>query len=290
MLDLEAYRVGRHLPSIYYIPEAIGREEEARLLREIRASKQAWKTVSGARGNTGTVGRSSASEVAAHWHCQQQKQLCPPRSPAQCSNRCTRSCCLAPGRRLQNLGGVVHQKGLIAAPLPSWLQPLLARLAGELGIFGEGGALPNHVLINAYEVWWVDGREGRGCICVQITAVGTHVHGWDVRAARCPIACSQTQVAMSVRAGGLGMGQRQWEPPRALPTCRAPHVARSLARASCLTKTAPSTIQRWPSSPWATLPSCALLANAAAAATRRRREAREQRQRRRRSSQVRLCS
>ncbi|KAG2431207.1 hypothetical protein HXX76_009735 [Chlamydomonas incerta] len=35
------------------------------------------------------------------------------------------------GRRLQNHGGVVHAKGLIPAPLPSWLQPLLSRLAVE---------------------------------------------------------------------------------------------------------------------------------------------------------------
>ncbi len=47
-LDLERFRVGT-LPSLYYIPEAIGAEEEQRLLREIRASKQAWKTVSGKR-------------------------------------------------------------------------------------------------------------------------------------------------------------------------------------------------------------------------------------------------
>ncbi|KAL4437805.1 hypothetical protein ABPG77_005717 [Micractinium sp. CCAP 211/92] len=101
-LDLERFRVGT-LPSLYYVPEAIGAEEEQRLLREIRASKQAWKTVS--------------------------------------------------GRRLQNLGGIVHKKGLIASPLPGWLQPLLARLAGETGIWGGergGPLLPNHVLINAY--------------------------------------------------------------------------------------------------------------------------------------------
>lgn len=59
------------------------------------------------------------------------------------------------GRRLQNLGGIVHKKGLIASPLPGWLQSLLARLAGETGIWGgEPGQplLPNHVLINAYQV------------------------------------------------------------------------------------------------------------------------------------------
>ena len=57
----------------------------------------------------------------------------------------------AAGRRLQNLGGLVHKKGLIPAPLPSWLTPLMGRLAGDTGAFGEGGQLPNHVLINAYQ-------------------------------------------------------------------------------------------------------------------------------------------
>lgn len=48
----------------------------------------------------------------------------------------------------------MHKKGLIASPMPGWLQTLLARLAGETGIWGgEPGAalLPNHVLINAYQ-------------------------------------------------------------------------------------------------------------------------------------------
>lgn len=100
MWDLDSYRVGT-LPSLYYIPDAISAEEEQRLLTELRASKQAWKTVS--------------------------------------------------GRRLQNLGGIVHKKGLIAAPLPGWLQPLLARLAADTGgLWGEG-LLPNHVLVNAYQ-------------------------------------------------------------------------------------------------------------------------------------------
>ena len=54
------------------------------------------------------------------------------------------------GRRLQNHGGVVHQKGLIPAPLPSWLQPLVGRLGALLGQELYGGGAPNHVLVNAY--------------------------------------------------------------------------------------------------------------------------------------------
>lgn len=64
-LDLERFRVGT-LPSLYYIPEAIGAEEEQRLLREIRASKQAWKTVSGKR--QGCAGGSGACDARrASW-------------------------------------------------------------------------------------------------------------------------------------------------------------------------------------------------------------------------------
>ncbi len=44
----------------------------------------------------------------------------------------------------------MHKKGLIPAPLPSWLQPLLGRLAQDTGAYGEGQQ-PNHVLINAYQ-------------------------------------------------------------------------------------------------------------------------------------------
>lgn len=61
------------------------------------------------------------------------------------------------GRRLQNLGGMVLKQGLVPAPMPSWLQPLLARLAADTGAYGEG-QLPNHVLINAYLPGEVRGR------------------------------------------------------------------------------------------------------------------------------------
>jgi alkylated DNA repair protein alkB family protein 6 len=100
-MDLDKYRVGE-LPTLYYIPDAVSPAEEERLLREIRASKQQWKSVS--------------------------------------------------GRRLQSLGGMVHKQGLIPAPLPGFLEPLLAKLAADTGMYGSGGELPNHVLVNAYEV------------------------------------------------------------------------------------------------------------------------------------------
>lgn len=55
------------------------------------------------------------------------------------------------GRRLQSLGGLVHEKaGLLPAPLPKWLQNLFARLS-TANFFASSGGPPNHVLVNAYE-------------------------------------------------------------------------------------------------------------------------------------------
>ncbi|XP_021773031.1 alpha-ketoglutarate-dependent dioxygenase alkB homolog 6-like [Chenopodium quinoa] len=51
-------------------------------------------------------------------------------------------------RRLQNWGGVVHEKGLISQDLPPWLTKITQRIHEELGIFP---AAPNHVLINEYQ-------------------------------------------------------------------------------------------------------------------------------------------
>ena len=56
------------------------------------------------------------------------------------------------GRRLQALGGVVHASaGLLPAPLPKWVTPLLARIQqrGAPGLFD--GVTLNHVLVNAYD-------------------------------------------------------------------------------------------------------------------------------------------
>lgn len=52
------------------------------------------------------------------------------------------------GRRLQALGGTVHESaGLLPAALPKWVRPLLARLQAT-GHFGA--ATLNHVLVNSY--------------------------------------------------------------------------------------------------------------------------------------------
>ncbi|GAB4856149.1 hypothetical protein Ancab_024790 [Ancistrocladus abbreviatus] len=50
-------------------------------------------------------------------------------------------------RRLQNWGGVVHEKGLLGEDLPPWLAKVTQRLFEESKIFP---AEPNHVLINEY--------------------------------------------------------------------------------------------------------------------------------------------
>ncbi|KAL3137413.1 hypothetical protein ABBQ32_006934 [Trebouxia sp. C0010 RCD-2024] len=54
------------------------------------------------------------------------------------------------GRRLQSYGGTVHEKwgGLLQAPLPTWLKPLLTRLDHDFQLY-QGP--PNHILLNAYE-------------------------------------------------------------------------------------------------------------------------------------------
>ena len=53
------------------------------------------------------------------------------------------------GRRLQNLGGVVHKKGLIPTPVPEWLAAQMAKVRTS-----AGDLLPapiNHVLVNEYQ-------------------------------------------------------------------------------------------------------------------------------------------
>ncbi|KAH9542173.1 hypothetical protein CY35_14G102600 [Sphagnum magellanicum] len=50
-------------------------------------------------------------------------------------------------RRLQNWGGVVHEKGLLAQVLPPWLITVTQRIAKETTLFP---APINHVLVNEY--------------------------------------------------------------------------------------------------------------------------------------------
>eukprot|EP00879_Flechtneria_rotunda_P025696 GHRR01027333.1.p1 GENE.GHRR01027333.1~~GHRR01027333.1.p1 ORF type:complete len:195 (+),score=33.59 GHRR01027333.1:761-1345(+) len=97
--QLADYHVGKHLPTMYYIPEYVAVLEEQRLMGEVRASQAKWVQLS--------------------------------------------------GRRLQNHGGMVHPRGLIPAPIPRWLEQLLAELHQQLPLFD--GRPPNHVLINAYQ-------------------------------------------------------------------------------------------------------------------------------------------
>lgn len=52
-------------------------------------------------------------------------------------------------RRLQNHGGLPHEKGMIAQPLPKWLLSVSDDLVQQWKVFDERS--PNHVLINEYE-------------------------------------------------------------------------------------------------------------------------------------------
>ncbi|XP_057323433.1 alpha-ketoglutarate-dependent dioxygenase alkB homolog 6 isoform X3 [Microplitis mediator] len=51
-------------------------------------------------------------------------------------------------RRLQNWGGIPHQKGMIAEEIPNWLKKYMDRIS-SFNIFNND-KLPNHVLINEY--------------------------------------------------------------------------------------------------------------------------------------------
>jgi len=110
-------------PSFYYIPDFISEAEETNLLRQIENSP-----------TPRFVQRAAMSKTT--------------------SNRWTQ---LA-NRRLQNWGGVPHPKGMLAEPLPSWLSPLVSRVAEvevpasddkQQRIF-TSGKTPNHVLVNEY--------------------------------------------------------------------------------------------------------------------------------------------
>lgn len=50
-------------------------------------------------------------------------------------------------RRLQNWGGIVHEKGLLSQELPPWLKRVTEKVSEESGLFPS---TINHVLINEY--------------------------------------------------------------------------------------------------------------------------------------------
>lgn len=53
-------------------------------------------------------------------------------------------------RRLQNWGGLPQPQGMIAEPIPEWLQPVMKEV-DELGLYGDGKR-SNHVLIKCETV------------------------------------------------------------------------------------------------------------------------------------------
>ncbi|KAI5075231.1 hypothetical protein GOP47_0009307 [Adiantum capillus-veneris] len=95
--ELEMYRVGT-LPTIFYIPDYLSRQDQLRLLNQVNTgSSTKWKSLK--------------------------------------------------NRRLQNWGGVVHEKGLLPQQLPPWLSDLTGNICKDVGLFP---APLNHVLINEY--------------------------------------------------------------------------------------------------------------------------------------------
>lgn len=51
-------------------------------------------------------------------------------------------------RRLINVGGMPHEKGMLQQPLPEYLVALNSKIVKECGVFPKA---PNHVLINEYK-------------------------------------------------------------------------------------------------------------------------------------------
>lgn len=84
-------------------------------------------------------------------------------------------------RRLQNHGGIVHSKGLIPAPIPSWLQHLLQSLPRPLLDLFPPEQPPNHVLINSYQpgcgiMVRQAGRRGACRVCAPVTSHSLSCH------------------------------------------------------------------------------------------------------------------
>ena len=122
------YAIG-DLNGIYYIPSYLEACQQDSLLENIRSSRSRWTQVIKQRTN-------SLQATPLH---------------VTCLLACYHSCNLqVSGRKLQSYGGTVHEKwgGLLQAPLPSWLKPLLTKLEQDFQLF-EG--TPNHVLLNVYE-------------------------------------------------------------------------------------------------------------------------------------------
>jgi len=163
-LDLSAYQVGcEQLQTLHYIPDFISEPEEQRLLLEVH-SKAKWVQVSLPHTHTTQASSRLANKrrritVLLSLHNSWQ-QLCLSSQylniivfTATPAVRCIILCHTSQlsGRQLQNHGGSVHSKGLIPAPLPTWLEQLLAQLPQQLLQLFPQDQPPNHVLINSYQ-------------------------------------------------------------------------------------------------------------------------------------------
>lgn len=123
-LPLEQYAVGG-LNGLYYIPNYLEPCQQRSLLENMHSSKSRWTQV---------------IEHMSHHPASHQLLAC-------CCNSYKLQ---VSGRKLQTFGGTVHEKwgGLLQAPLPTWLKPLLTKLEDNFQLY-EGSA--NHVLLNVYE-------------------------------------------------------------------------------------------------------------------------------------------
>jgi hypothetical protein len=154
--DLRQHQVGGQvLSSLYLLPDFISSAQEQRLLAEVHSSKAKWVQVSAHKRRSCAVAR-AAEHVLAHRrstvHASTQHTCAHTRAHAHTPPPRPHPLKQLSGRRLQNHGGMVHGKGLVPAPMPAWLQALVAHVLARLppGLFPPD-APPNHVLVNAYE-------------------------------------------------------------------------------------------------------------------------------------------
>lgn len=121
---LEHYAVGG-LNGLCYIPNYLEPCQQRSLLENMQCSNSRWTQV--------------LKQLSCHLSSRQLLACCCKSYKLQVS-----------GRKLQSFGGTVHEKwgGLLQAPLPTWLKPLLTKLEHNFQLY-EGS--PNHVLLNVYE-------------------------------------------------------------------------------------------------------------------------------------------
>jgi hypothetical protein len=130
MLVSDAHRVS-HLRRVWLLREYVDAAEEAALLAAATGAAARWTHVSGRRLQAhGARALACLASSRSRFPC-----FSAARSPPR------------PWRLSRRAGGTVHERaGLLPAPLPKWLLPLLARLQADAADLFAAAPL-NHVLV-----------------------------------------------------------------------------------------------------------------------------------------------